>query len=231
VARIFSLNKRLRGTQTRRTVGCVNLRERKKEATRRALSRAALELALEHGPENVRVEDIASAAGVSPRTYNNYFSSREAAICAARIDANRRLGDRLRERPADEPLAEACVQAVLEHWGQDTPDRRFMGMVFHNPALQGEIHKNFGATAQPLIAAVAERCGLDPERDMFPTLLAAALASAIRVATLHWLGLPCRAEQPGRPGPPDHGTERPFRDVLEEALRHVVPMASGFTRP
>src|SRR5207342_1939710 len=53
------------------------MRERKKLATRRALSAAALRLAREHGPQNVRVDDIAEAAGVSPRTYNNYFSSRE----------------------------------------------------------------------------------------------------------------------------------------------------------
>ena len=59
------------------------MRERKKLATREALSAAALRLALEHGPQNVRVDDIAEAAGVSPRTYNNYFSSREQAIVVA----------------------------------------------------------------------------------------------------------------------------------------------------
>jgi AcrR family transcriptional regulator len=57
---------------TRRT----GLREQKKQATRDALRAAALRLALERGPDNVRVDDIAEAAGVSPRTYNNYFSSR-----------------------------------------------------------------------------------------------------------------------------------------------------------
>ena len=59
------------------------MRERTKLATREALSAAALRLAREHGPQNVRVDDIAEAAGVSPRTYNNYFSSREQAIVVA----------------------------------------------------------------------------------------------------------------------------------------------------
>ena len=47
--------------------GTVGLRERKKVATRRALGLAAMRLAVERGLENVLVEDIAEAAGVSTR--------------------------------------------------------------------------------------------------------------------------------------------------------------------
>src|SRR6185369_17950347 len=90
-------------------------RERKKQATREALSAAALQLALQQGVQNVRVEDIADAAGVAPRTYNNYFASREQAIVAA-IAAERalRIGAALRARPEEEPLADAVVTAVVE---------------------------------------------------------------------------------------------------------------------
>ena len=61
------------------------MRERKKLATRQALSAAALRLAREHGPQNVRVDDIAEAAGVSPRTYNNYFVRHEALLCRMEV--------------------------------------------------------------------------------------------------------------------------------------------------
>ena len=47
-----------------------------------AIPMAALRLAVERGLENVTVEDITAEAGVSLRTFGNYFSSKYEAICA-----------------------------------------------------------------------------------------------------------------------------------------------------
>jgi len=94
----------------------VGLRERKKRATRVALSQATIRLCVERGWDNVTVEDIAAAADVSVRTFRNYFSGKAEAIAAAHVERMHRVADELRVRPADEPLWQAVAAAVTTHF-------------------------------------------------------------------------------------------------------------------
>lgn len=170
----------------------LTLRERKRLAAREALSSAAIRLAMEKGLEHVRVEDIAAEVGVSPRTFNNYFSSKEEAICAITVRRNGRIADLLINRPADEPIWTAVTNAVSEHYGDLTGEapREFIAkfrLLLVSDALRGEFLKAHGEVERKLSLAVAQRTGTDVERDLGPMLLAGAIASAMRVGMHRWL--------------------------------------------
>ena len=132
-----------------RATARLGLRERKKLATRDAIGGAAVHLAVERGLENITVEDIAAAANVSPRTFNNYFSSKLEAISALGIDRTARIGAALCGRPASEPLWEAITAAVLEHYDTiHSPQGAWkdgMRRVLLSPAMRGEYLKTNAA--------------------------------------------------------------------------------------
>src|SRR5690349_7523752 len=156
----------------------MGLRERKKAETRAALSWAAIRLSVERGFDNVRVEDIAEAAGVSPRTFNNYFSSKGEAIVSRHVDRIQRAADELRSRPAGEPLWAAVTHAALtqlqpgpELAAHPVGDREAWAAgvrtMLAEPALQGEWLRAAARAEEQFAAAVAERTGTDLDKDMY----------------------------------------------------------------
>ncbi|WP_243726682.1 TetR/AcrR family transcriptional regulator [Actinocrispum wychmicini] len=169
------------------------LRERKKQATREALSMAALRLAIAHGIENVLVEDIAAAVDVSPRTFNNYFSSKYEAIWWRELNRAMVIGDLLRARPADEPLWDGITHAVLQVFGGDATAAPPAGWIdgikrmMSTPQMLGEVLKGQVAVQDELATAIADRLGLDPSRDMYPRVIAGAVMAAYQTARDYWL--------------------------------------------
>jgi AcrR family transcriptional regulator len=160
-----------------RTLG---LRERKKLGTRWALSDAALELAIERGLENVTREDIANRAGVSLRTFNNYFAGKYEAVAFRQIDRTRQSLAAFRERPADEPLWSAITHAMLAPLeAEGAADVRptseeliVLRDLLSARDMRAALTKHLFAD---WVAAIAQRTGADPVRDMYPRLVAAVV--------------------------------------------------------
>ena len=170
------------------TMQRMGLRERKKQATRESLRTAALRLALERGPGNIRVGDIADAAGVSARTYNNYFSSKEQAIVAA-VNAEReqRIVAAILAQPADGvALSEAVITAVVDEY--TTPDdhaQEVLLMITSSPALRASYADSVTMSEHALADALIGRSdGMEP---LTARVLAASVGAAARVALQNWL--------------------------------------------
>lgn len=170
----------------------VSRRDQQKEQTRLDLALAATELAKAHGLANVRVPEIAAAVGVSTRTFNNYFPSKEAAIVWPSTLRGARLASNLTARPAAEPLAEALVEAVAGMYADSGIDglpaawtSDFRALVAVEPSLHGEYLKAFAAAERALANAIAHRTGAEAGQ-LEPMVLAAVTVGAERAAVLHW---------------------------------------------
>ena len=174
---------------------------------------AALRLALERGIAKVRVSDIAAAAGVSPRTYNNYFSNREQAICALGAQRALRIVSALNDRPPSEPLAEALVHAMVDdNDARGEPDKDVFRLMMCDESLRGEFFKATAAVHRPLADAIAGRVGMDGTADLLPGVVASTYEAAARASTIYWLRPECT---------------QPLAKVLRQALTVLAPVASA----
>ncbi|UQT61336.1 TetR/AcrR family transcriptional regulator [Streptomyces durmitorensis] len=170
------------------------LRERKKRATRAALSDAAVRLAAEHGAENVTVEAISSAAGVSPRTFFNYFDSHDDAFLMIDEEVGERLRRTVRQAPADLAVLDVLRDAFAAEL-VDIEERHeiwsLRAKVFQrSPHLLVRGLGAHMAEESELAQAIAERLGGAPGEavGLYPRLVAAVSTTAIRVAIEDWCG-------------------------------------------
>ncbi|MEV6947819.1 TetR family transcriptional regulator [Streptomyces sp. NPDC051172] len=172
------------------------LRERKKQRTRDALLRAAVELFTTRGYEQTTVDDIAEAVDVSQRTFFRYFAGKEEAALALQELAVARFVEAVRERPADEAPLAALRQAVLEGW--DTlheiieavvPVELYLRMhrvIESTPVLLAAHLRRNEETEDAIARVLAEREGLDVDADPRPRLAVAVFGGVMRVTERQW---------------------------------------------
>jgi AcrR family transcriptional regulator len=190
-------------------------RDWQKEQTRLDLALVAFELAKTEGLANVRIPQIAEAVGVSTRTFNNYFSSKEAAIVWPTTLRGSRMASDLADRPAGEPLADALVEVVAGLYGpagqEGLPEGWLDGfrmLVAAEPALHGEYLKAQTAGERSLAEVITRRTGA-ADTDLEPLLMAGVVVAAERAAVLHWF----RQANPSTP--------------LVEVVRTAITLAIG----
>ncbi|QNH96385.1 TetR/AcrR family transcriptional regulator [Corynebacterium anserum] len=84
----------------------MSLRERKKAETRDRLARASVELLLEQGIDQTTIAEITARAGVSTRTFHNYFAHRDDPFLHYIEGFFQRLGASIESYPNPTPVIE-----------------------------------------------------------------------------------------------------------------------------
>jgi AcrR family transcriptional regulator len=169
----------------------LGLRERKKRATRHTLHGEALRLVAERGFDEVTIEDIAAAADVSPRTFFNYFGSKEDVIVNPDPDRVDRLRGLLASHTSADEQPLDVVESVLVASLEELTDQRDewllrLRLVREIPALTPRHLAAFDAMERALVEDVASRTGRDAASDIYPALVGAAAMAAMRAAIARW---------------------------------------------
>ncbi|GIE85952.1 TetR/AcrR family transcriptional regulator [Actinoplanes regularis] len=171
----------------------LGLRERKKLATRMALHEAAVRLAAERGADNVTIDAIAEAAGVSRRTFTNYFANKEEVFYYRDAYRMRRLCESIRQQPAADPwtvltgaaqglLTEAFTDADTTWLSQRRELHRDPNHLAHQIAAYTAIERD-------LAGVVAARVP-GPDSELRARALVATFMTALRTSVQYWLDHP-----------------------------------------
>ena len=153
------------------------LRERKRQRTRQAIARAALELFDRQGFDETTIPQIAEAADVSPRTVSSYFPHKEDLAFPDSDEEMERFEARLRERRPGETTADALRSLIgewTEEWAEHAEQRRVQRRVIDgDERLRAYEHRVLLRAQKPLAESIARDLGV-PADDLEPRLAAAA---------------------------------------------------------
>ena len=147
-----------------------------------------MRLFLERGPAAVTVSDICEAAGVSARTFFNYFDAKEDALLPWDKHLSEEVITGLAARPAAEPPLTAVRQAIEQALPSLTASTGWQAcdrVLTAYPELHTTIVHGMLRNETRFADALARRAG-QTGGSLYPQLLAGAAASAFRAAFSVW---------------------------------------------
>lgn len=166
----------------------MSLRERQKRETRALIQHAAFQLAQRNGLEGVTNEAICEMAGVSQRTFHNYFSFKEEVFIITPVPFSAEETERFVNSTGE--LLEDLAELMATHAAtlQDRPwlGRLVRDVVRLHPKLMPLQHAEFMKFDQHLTEVIATRLGRDRD-DEICAGLAGAVLGANRRTVERWM--------------------------------------------
>jgi AcrR family transcriptional regulator len=166
-----------------------SLRERQRAQIRADIRRAAFRLFVDRGYDAVTTEEIAAAAGVSPRTFFRHVPAKEELLLAPVRHGGAAIVALLEQRPADEPpdiaLANAIISRTRSFDRADTEQWREALLVA--PGLLDKVSIHTPPDKERAVKLIAARMGANPDGDIRPGLLVQLSFAAADFAFQQWV--------------------------------------------
>jgi AcrR family transcriptional regulator len=164
------------------------LTEQRSEMMLLGLEGIALTLFQERGFAKVTVDDIASAAHVSARTFYRYFPAKDDVLQLRIVKQSENLRTALATRPVDEAPLHSLRVALVDVVAMEDPElmRQWTVVVASTPSLVKSVLGGTALNTQVVMAEFfGERFGV-PSRALVPTMLAAAVGGVVQATHTQW---------------------------------------------
>ena len=198
----------------------IGLRERRRRQTSADIRGAAVRLVRERGFDQVTTEAICAEAGISVRTFFNYFPNKESAIAYGPSDIPPEL---VEEFVAAGPgpysvVLDELITLAAHHLRDMPPDRdqaeTMLELAKTTPAMLAAFLADLERFQNHLIDIVARRQGMKPDEEI-PAVISALALTAIRSGIERWTS-----------GTPEHADDTPM-PYVERAAALVNSIFTG----
>jgi AcrR family transcriptional regulator len=169
----------------------MGLRERRRRQTSAEIRGAAVRLARERGYDRVTVEEICAAAGISTRTFFNYFPNKESAVAYGPSDIPPELVEEfVAAGPASYSVVLDGLIALAAHHLRDMPPARdqaetMLELAKTHPAVLSAFLADLERFQKHLTDIVVRRQKMRPDNEM-AVLISALALTAIRSGIESW---------------------------------------------
>lgn len=167
-----------------------SLRKVKADAVAASIAQTALALFDKRGFDGVTIDEIASASGISRRSFFRYFATKEDIVVSGHAAFGERITERVKARPRGEDVwlsLRRGYDILVENVDRD-PDgaARTMRIINSTPSLRAHTIEKHGIWAIGLVPEIAHRLGDTTARRLEAEALVHASFACLDVALAHF---------------------------------------------